>query len=104
MDFYEQFGGKVRSNSLYDQLRKKWKDKARTVCLAQIDRYLSWNNEGKIVKAFDEKKFETITKEEIKELKTKIRGFLAIVERTKTDVQYLKTEYKALGIGRGEVF
>jgi len=103
IDFYGQYGGRITPHSLYHQLIESWKkEKARTarVYLGEIDRYLSFNQEGKIIKAIAEEKYDFITKENLKDLRDKIAGFMALINALKNNVEHLKSKYVYLGIDK----
>ena len=102
-NFYESAGAKLSRRSMFQEAKNDWtvKEKEnRRVYLSSIGVYLDYNIEGLIMKRLNEKKFEETTTEELKELKEKATGYLAIVESTKLSIKNVKEQYQATGIDR----
>jgi len=103
MEFYPQFGGKVTPGSLYAQLKTYWSDKSergkqRRVCLATIESYLGFNQEGLVMASLRGNPADQISKEQLAGLRKNIAGLIGVINATKNDVEHLRSQYKHLGI------
>ncbi|MEK6937408.1 MAG: hypothetical protein AABX04_00040 [Nanoarchaeota archaeon] len=104
IDFYAEYSDNhFNLRSLYGQLRTSWTEKSETgrqrrVCLATIDRYLGFNQEGLVMKALGGDSSDQVSKNQLAELRKMIAGLIGIINQTKGDVEHLKSQYKHLGI------
>ncbi|HLD73249.1 MAG TPA: hypothetical protein VJA23_06740 [Candidatus Nanoarchaeia archaeon] len=102
MDFYPQYGEKITSRSIYDQLRKDWKNNRNIrVYLGEINLHLSDNHENPFIKAAKEGLYGDLKKENFEGLMVTIVALLSIVRKLKQDTVALRRSYVNYGIDRG---